>query len=927
MWPTYAVYRSVGVDVVCDCNLLSWYTPFVNEASRIDNKAEIARCSEVNSFAGTQPHLLTVDEHAPCTHATLVSVTSSARSLNLTWSFDDIRLNSYLSRDKSILDILGPADRALFTAGAHVNSANDGLDGAFAFELEWSDSTSSSGFSRRFVDAKLSRLSTSNFDANLFAEDLQELLPNSAYNLRIRPLRVLQQGTLPVAYVYGPSSSLLTQTREDLPSGGVVNLRAVDLEATRIQLTWDVPEETQLNGRIVQYKLEVWDERLIRRLESESDTATIVNLKPERQYSVRVQPGTIRGFSGEWSKYTNVTTCPPLSRWSNETSLSLECEAIEGHYRDERNQFKSCAELTRDFSDALQNECTQVGVSVRSLPLGRGYWRASLETSSFHPCPNPLWCKGSANGLVSSVDDYCVDNHTGVFCFSCVKGSVQSPQGCIVCTSEDEIEANTTVALFSLLYLLILGFYVGKMLLYSRVLRECCSRRKRGRRQRRQRSSRNGILKSAASSFTRLSISSVKESVRNYNTAKVRIFFGFLQVYFAFRRNFPASNRNNNAGLVTLDFLSSSSFALVLDSFAVRCGFDMTPYSILLLTTLLPVVFILILVALRNVLMHRFAPLATLIKREFTWSVLSFLFLIYPSVSRTVLETFWCTQVAGMEHPVLKIDYQATCDATSERIAWVVYAAFMVIVYPVGVVMLYAALLHYYVELIHKRKEEQSEEDVQRLAKISFLVSPYQDSAYWFETYELLRKLLQTSLIGFLLPWVPPENLNVVAVVSQNLCIVAIGVLLYTQPYRHKSDFVFALLSLALLLLDTQFSVVDPYEPADSAFTLYTEIAVFVAFSSVDVLTTFRHDDSCFASERESSKRIQTDGDNKEEEQVVRVEVPSDQMQSTTSREAGRSPSSIATSQSSRTQQEEKTIEVNLDDSISLKSPDHLAKD
>lgn len=802
----------------------------MNVVSSIKNKAEVARCSPANTFGGTHPHLLTIDDEAPCTHARVADVTSTSTSLNITWHYNDSRIESYLTGEEGILDILDPSDRVLFAAGAHVMSTNNALHGAYAFELEWSDFASSSGFSRKFVDAKEVQVGTG---MSVYNDVLPGLLPNRAYNIRIRPLRLLQQDSLPAAYVYGPGSSLPTQTKEDLPSGGVANVRAVELEATRITVTWDVPEETQRNGRIVEYLIEVWDGQDVRVLDSESNTKIVPDLEPENVYAVRVLAGTTRGFGNDWSDFVNVSTCRLFSRWSNESSLSGDCEAIRGRYRNEFDQFASCAELTRDFSDALQNECKEVGVNVQTLPLGRGYWRASLDTSSLYPCPNPGWCEGSVEGRVDNVDAYCVDNHTGAFCFSCITGYVQSHEGCIRCTPDHEIEATTTVGLFFLLYLIIFAFYAGKILVSSGVLHMCLQRRRAQRS--RPRNRRKSLLQGATSSFTKLNIPSLRESMRSYNTAKVRILFGFLQVYFAYRKTFFASKYSSSAELVTLDFVSSSSFALVLDSFSVRCGYDMSPYAVLLLTTLLPMVFILLLACMRLALAKAYTAFITPVKREFTWSVLSFLFLIYPSVSRTVLETFWCIQVEGMAEPLLRVDYHTTCSPTTERIGWVIYAGLMVIIYPAGVILLYSALLHSFAPLIKKNKEELDSDEVQRLAQITFLISPYKSRTYWFEAYELLRKLLQTSLIGFLLPWVPPENLNVVAVVSQNLCMLAIGVMLYTQPYKLVSDFAFALVSLALLLLNTQFTVVDPYEPIDTIFILVLEIVLFFLFSLVDV--------------------------------------------------------------------------------------------
>ena len=64
------------------------------------------------------------------------------------------------------------------------------------------------------------------------------------------------------------------------------------------------------------------------------------------------------------------------------------------------------------------------GVTIRDLPVQKGYWRAGLYSKDLLQCPAPDACKGSRSsaGKVSVDDVYCEVGNMGTLCAICAEG-------------------------------------------------------------------------------------------------------------------------------------------------------------------------------------------------------------------------------------------------------------------------------------------------------------------------------------------------------------------------------------------------------------------------------------------------------------------------------------------------------------------------
>ena len=520
--------------------------------------------------------------------------------------------------------------------------------------------------------------------------------------------------------------------------------------------------------------------------------------------------------------------------------------------------------------------------TVDRLPVSDEFWRESLYTSEIVPCPRGEFCHPTRLNLTlgrpEDVNAYCSDHHEGIYCFSCEDGYVPTDAGCVECNRDLERNAALTLFCGILLLLVFLLLLWARILYFAKILSlpRCMSWA--APQNENDESGSNLTLKATSSgplqasnskkglsstprslrtgqSWARAaaSVSNVTKYANRFSTfTKMRILFGFWQVFFSYQRSFQHHTINNPFSAVA-DGVSSMSISVILNRFQTRCALDHNHYHVLLFETLMPPVLMLILAGLCVWASHctKTENQRNRLYEEFMWSVFLLLFLVYPSVSQTIFETFSCetfnvTDLNVPEH-VLRIDFRTECSASPERTWWVFYAVAMILAYPVGVIVLYAVNLRTFRKLVTKK--EKGAVQLKKLTRISFLIYPYKPNIYWFETYELLRKLIQTSFIG-LLPLPSAELQGTLALIAQNVTVVALIVLVYLKPYRKLSDFMFAVISLLLLLPAAQLSILDPFARAETemplsvlGMILLIEFLFFLVFCTWDVASGMYGDD------------------------------------------------------------------------------------
>jgi hypothetical protein len=167
---------------------------------------------------------------------------------------------------------------------------------------------------------------------------------------------------------------------------------------------------------------------------------------------------------------------------------------------------------------------------------------------------------------------------------------------------------------------------------------------------------------------------------------------------------------------------------------------------------------------------------------------LAMTFLVYSTVSTAVFQTFACDVVDSAAPTIsyLRADYSIQC-GTAKHNAYKVYAAFMVIIYPLGIPALYAWLLwnnKHKLNVAHESSIRMlsRHRDVS-LRPTRFLWKTYTPQMYYWEVIECMRRLLLTGAIVFIAPGTSAQ-----AAIACLLAVISMAVALYCQPHADRLD-------------------------------------------------------------------------------------------------------------------------------------------
>ena len=614
------------------------------------------------------------------------------------------------------------------------------------------------------------------------------------------------------------------------------NLTVSIVRSKSIDLTWFPP--VQLPS--VKYEATVTSEGVTKTyLSFLGQTVMTINLLQQFP-NVALQQGTFTiqvraefegGYRSLYSKQFNVTTCPAFMERENTNEVE-ECYALAGFYRNRSGLPRSCIDLERDLPPGAIGQCLKARLDIKDLPIQEDFWRASLSSEDIRLCPDAQFCTQRWSNMSSaSPDRYCEQYHSGTYCSDCAKDNVLGSEGCTFCTKEARESTEQLVLLVCALLLLFCLLYV--YVLYSA---GCFNLKKKlacRRGSRRHNSERMPCCK--------------KLSAKVLIWTKVRILFGYFQVLSSYRRTFLRQTLTESGDLLgVMALVSNVDVTWLVGNAAFRCFYDYNHYDLLLAVTVGPIVLAVLLFACTTTTAYCMVRRLLKAVRDHTESaVLLLLFLIYPYVSQTVLGTFWCESFPDADRrfnlttSALRADYRLSCehDVDPERFGFEIYAGVMVVVYPVGVVALYTWVLYVHKDSVMAFGDNTTgrKEDKEKLRKVSFLIKPYKVKRFWFEAYELVRKLMQTSFVGFL-TGLPVELPGFLAANSLSLTVVFVLSLALLQPYKHLSDFAFAVISLLLLLPASLYSLLDPYarhegiSNAGLEALVITELCVFALF-------------------------------------------------------------------------------------------------
>jgi hypothetical protein len=168
-------------------------------------------------------------------------------------------------------------------------------------------------------------------------------------------------------------------------------------------------------------------------------------------------------------------------------------------------------------------------------------------------------------------------------------------------------------------------------------------------------------------------------------------------------------------------------------------------------------------------------------------------FLIYPFVSQTIFAGFNCRRL-GDHEAWLSADYQISCN-TVGHVVYIAIATIGVMVYPIGVPLGTVFLL------VKNRHDMKVENSPGRL-RYAFLVSDFKPQYYYWETVEMVRKVILTGLLMFM---ARGSTFQIVTAVAVMLCFL-IGTA-RNMPYSELTSNWFKLFCETALLFTLVFSV------------------------------------------------------------------------------------------------------------------------
>ncbi|CAN0506184.1 unnamed protein product, partial [Ectocarpus sp. 12 AP-2014] len=297
------------------------------------------------------------------------------------------------------------------------------------------------------------------------------------------------------------------------------------------------------------------------------------------------------------------------------------------------------------------------GVTLETLNIDGGYWRTTTESDSILACYNTDACNGGQTGE----DSFCASGYTGSYCAVCETGYAPSlAHTCTRCSSsrrEGSIAATVIAALVSVFPIVAIFQYMLSTQ-HEEGMVGCFYRR---------------VLKAVP-----------------LQALKIIVVMWQILTQFADAANatYPGVYQGFLSAIDVINF----DLGYML---AAGCLWsDVDFHDRLLVSTLGPLLVAGFLALTYRIAIRRNSTAGRAVVKKIRYKHLTALllltFLVYSSVSSTVFQTFACETLDEIEY--LRADYRIRCTDAKHK-AFQVYAGVMIVVYPLGIPLLYANLL------------------------------------------------------------------------------------------------------------------------------------------------------------------------------------------------------------------------------------------
>ena len=411
--------------------------------------------------------------------------------------------------------------------------------------------------------------------------------------------------------------------------------------------------------------------------------------------------------------------------------------------------------------------------------LKAGFWRRSDTTSTILSCEYGDACKGGnmTNNML------CNEGYEGALCSVCASNYFYSSDSnmCESCEGSN-IYTPTVVTTFCVLFFVML---LAAYRVYLRLNKQSEDGKQSAEAIEDTERAEKDVLLLRVSSW----VSKRWEKVQ----PKLKIFIATFQIVSScassFRVEFPESFTEFFEIFKILDFNPIQILPL-------SCAYSNSFVSYLVVTTLTPIVLsaiIFVVYVLRlayakkqlpeNTPMYQFYMLNKRLKVQHYTMFLTLTYFILPSVTTTIFQMFQCDNIdPNNEEPdednyYLSADYAISCSSSQFQFG-VAWAAVMVVVYPVGLPLLYLYELHCKRQQIMHRDDEGAKLSLGGEA-VKFLYAAYQPHLWYFEVVETARRLTLTAIISVIKAGSPLQ-----IVCGMMFSFSFLKVYNYFQPYK-----------------------------------------------------------------------------------------------------------------------------------------------
>ncbi|KAH9259541.1 hypothetical protein BASA81_001962 [Batrachochytrium salamandrivorans] len=491
---------------------------------------------------------------------------------------------------------------------------------------------------------------------------------------------------------------------------------------------------------------------------------------------------------GTYSDAMGSSVCKPCPSATLPATLFLGSTSLADCTTDERqDSYKSKAGLPEKCPVGAY--CNFTGATVETIKLKPGFYRTGNQSLDIRECKSgfcePPMGNSSSNRRqldYQSVNDieYCTPHHQGHLCEICEQGYIhRGPQRiCQQCLAESQSSDSGRMAgiffALALAAIAICSYITSRFYTYYKPQPFVSPEIKL-----------DSPIKDEDHRFRTVACNKVSTFLQSIDIGGTpfKITIGYYQVVAGMALGLgeflPKYFKQfaDVFSLLSLDFVKVFDFGCSLP--------EQSHKSSLLFATLTPIGFILVLFMVEKIVMKRVVHKEALhvgFMNLYLWT----LFLIYPSISKTIFQTFSC-QTFDDGFSSIKIDPQIDCNSDTYR-SLLAYGICCVILYVLGVPALFFYLL--------RKQRFQLDACPEFEAKVSLayreknvnvqstrmLWHSYMPKRYNFEVFELGRKLFQTSVFVFV-----SQDSAAQVIFLLVTCAVVVVILSWMDPYVRQT--------------------------------------------------------------------------------------------------------------------------------------------